>query len=340
MRRSEATPGGLGGALRLFAEPLRLRILGLLEREELSVGELSRALALSQSRVSNHLRPLREAGLLGERHAGTTTHLRLAPPGRNGAVARRLWTALREELPALPEHGADLVRLERVLAARRAAEGELFDTLAVDWDKLAGAFATGQGRLRAATHLLPPGLVVADLGCGTGYMAEALLGVASRVIGVDRSAGMLEEARRRLSRAPRGTAVELRRGELDALPIADGEVDAALAGLVLHHLPALDPGIREMARILKPGGTLAILELAPHGEAWMKRALGDRRLGLEPGDVLAALERAGFTGPLLDPVEDAYRPRRPDAAPGDEEPRLTLYVVRARAPASRGDKNR
>ena len=333
MRTLDATSTALGGALRLLGEPVRLRILGLLDREELSVGELSRALDLSQSRVSNHLRLLRESELLVERHAGTSTHLRLAPTPSGGAsVTHRLWSTLRAELDGLPEHGADVVRLERILTERRDAEGELFDALAPDWDKLAGDFSTGHARLRAAGQLLPRGFTVADLGCGTGYMADSLLGIASHLICVDRSAGMLEEARRRLTAAPRRTRVEFRQGELHELPIADREVDAALVGMVLHHLPALDAGVSEMARILRPGGALTILELAPHGEAWMRAELGDRHLGLEPGDVIAALERAGFEDILLDPVPDTYRPRRADAAPDDEGPTLSLYIVRGYAP--------
>ena len=334
---------GIGALLRLIADPLRLRILALLEKEELSVGELSRALECSQSRVSNHLRLLREADLLQERHAGTSTYLRLAaapalrPAVANGhatqaraSFAGRLWPLLSPELEELPEHAADRVRLERVLAERRG-EVELFDRLAGEWDKIAGAFATGQGRERAAKHLIPRGFTVADLGCGTGYMAASLLGSCARLLCVDRSSAMLQEARKRLAKNARGTVLEFRQGELDRLPIEDGECDGALAGLVLHHLPALDGAFAEMRRILKPGGTAAVLELAPHKEAWMRAQLGDLYLGLEAGDVLAAMQRAGFEDIVLDPVEDAYRPRRTDAPDGDSVS-LSLYIVRGRSP--------
>jgi ArsR family transcriptional regulator len=325
---------GIGALLRLIADPLRLRILGLLEKEELSVGELSRALECSQSRVSNHLRLLREADLLQERHAGTSTYLRLAvaPSIANGhaSFAGRLWPLLSAELEELPEHAADRVRLERVLAERRG-EVELFDRLAGEWDKIAGAFATGQGRERAAKHLIPRGFTVAYLGCGTGYMAASLLGSCARLVCVDRSSAMLQEARKRLAKNARGTVLEFRQGELDRLPIEDGECDGALAGLVLHHLPALDGAFAEMRRILRPGGTAAVLELAPHKEAWMRAQLGDLYLGLEAGDVLAAMQRAGFEDIVLDPVEDAYRPRRTDAPDGDSVS-LSLYIVRGRSP--------
>jgi DNA-binding transcriptional ArsR family regulator len=337
MRITDQKTEALPGALKLLSEPLRLRMLGLLDRDELAVGELSRALDLSQSRVSNHLRHLRESGLLAERHVGTSTFLRLAPPREGDPVTARLWGYLREELGGLAEHAADLVRLERILRERRGREGELFDRMADDWDRIAGAFTTGQARHRTASHLLPRDFVAADLGCGIGYMAASLLGIADRLICVDRSPRMLDEARARLSRNPRGTRLEFRQGELASLPIADGEVDGAMAGMILHHLGDLDRGVRELARILTPGGALCILELAPHGETWMREELGDRHLGLEATDVIAALERARFEEIILDPVEDRYRPRRLDAAPDDENRNdLSLYIVRARAPRTTG----
>jgi ArsR family transcriptional regulator len=332
IRAQDAPPGALESSLRLLADPTRLRILALLGAEELSVGELSRALALSQSRVSNHLRLLREAGLLSERRAGTSRFLSANRPHAAGPLSQRLWSVLREELSGLASYEADRVRLAQVLAERHTSDAEIFDRMAGEWDKLAGAFETGCARERAAAHLLPRDLVAADLGCGTGYMATALLGRAARLICVDRSQAMLEEAHSRLTPLARGTRIELRRGELDRLPIEDAELDAAVAGLVLHHLPSLDAACAEMRRVLRPGGTLAILELAPHKEEWMRTELADRHLGLEPTEVLAALGRAGLVDLLLDPLEDRYRPRRQDADPDDASVSLSLYVVRARAP--------
>ena len=341
MKATEATFQA-GSALRVLAEPLRLRILALLEREELSVGELSRALGVSQSRVSNHLRVLREAGLMAERHVGTSTFLRMV--ATDGRVTGRLWEVVREELEGLADHGADRVRLEAVLRARGASDS-FFDRAAGEWDKIAGAFETGLGRERAAGHLLPRDFVVADLGCGTGYMGAALLGRASHLICVDFSEPMLAEAQKRLGANPRSTNVEFRQGELDRLPLQDGEVDGVLAGMVLHHVEALDRPLEEMWRVLRPGGTAAVLELAPHAEAWMRDELHDRHLGLEPRDVLAAFERAGFTDLVLDPVEDRYQPPRANAngargaSAAGVPASLDLYVVRGRKPvdANRND---
>ena len=162
------SPHALPALLKVLADPTRLRILALLELEELSVGELSRALGLAQSRVSNHLRVLREGEFLRERHVGASTYLRSAlPHGGQDATgyAARLWSSLREGLAELPEHGADRLRLSDLLAQRGPGTAEFFDALAGEWDKLGALFQTGQARQRAAAHLLPKGLVLADLGC-------------------------------------------------------------------------------------------------------------------------------------------------------------------------------
>jgi ArsR family transcriptional regulator len=294
---------------------------------------------MSQSRVSNHLRLLREAGLLEERHAGTSTYLRLAA-ARRGAedVAARLWTSVRGELASLPEHASDLGRLEAVIEERERSSAEFFERVARDWDKIGVDFESGQARQRAAALLLPPGLVLADVGSGTGYMARGLLGLARKVICVDRSRAMLGQARERLARAGGPTEVELRVGELDALPLADGEVDGLVAGMVLHHVPRLDAPLAEMLRALRPGGTAVVLELSPHHEEWMHDTHGDRYLGLEREAVRAAFERAGFVDVRVEPVDDHYSPPVPAAggagAPSAERrrARLSLFLVRGRRP--------
>ena len=290
-----------------------------------------KALGMAQSRVSNHLRLLREASMLTERHAGTSTYLRhdVAPPGArvNGhRLVAKLWDALADDLESSPEHNADLARLDAVLAERRARSGEFFDRVAESWDKRGVAFTTGQARQRAAVQLLPKSAVFADLGCGTGYFSRPLVGQCARLVCVDQSQGMLDEARRRLEPVAHGTELEFRQGELDALPFEDGELDGVIAGMVLHHVPDLDGPLTEMRRVLRPGGTAVVVELAPHRESWMRGELGDRHLGLDPTDVLAAFERAGLGDVALDPVEDRYQPTSPE---GDNVS-LDLYAVRGR----------
>lgn len=324
--------------LRVLAEPIRLRTLALLEIEELCVGDLVHCLGLAQSRVSNHLRVLREHGLLIERRRGTSNLLRSAlaldsGPGQTPkAWPLDLWQSLRAGLGQLPEHASDRLRLGELLAKRRGDDPQFFDLLAGEWDKRGAAFETGQARQRAVSSLLGGGLVLADLGCGTGYMARAMLSYCRRLICVDVSKGMLEEAEQRLL-PPEHAQVEFRQGALDALPIEDDELDGAIAGLVMHHLPALGGPLREMRRVIRPGGTAVVLELAPHREDWMSAELGDRHLGLEPTEVAAALRRAGFEDVHTESVEDSYRPV---PAGAEEAPSsLSLYIVRGRVPQPR-----
>jgi len=346
----------LTAPLKVLGDPTRLRILGLLELEELSVGELGRCLETSQSRVSNHLKVLREERFLRERHVGPSTFLRLAldegvdaggPDAKGPDLKARLWQALRAELARLPEREADLTRLARVIAERRSQDRDFFEALAGHWDKIGVDFKSGQARQRVALNLLPPSMVIADLGCGTGYLSRGLVGLASRLLLVDGSKAMLAAAKKNLgpiNDGPEGTTIELRQGELDALPIADAELDGLVCGMVLHHLAELDKPLSEMRRVLKPGATAALLELFPHRETWMPEALGDRHLGLDPRDVCAALERAGFVEIRIDAVDDRYQPTRPDDAPSpapalatgngaSKDVSLPLYIVRGRVPA-------
>lgn len=320
----------LSHVLKTLADPTRLRMLALCGSAELSVGELSRALSMSQSRVSNHLRILRETGLVSERRAGTSTFVRLAQDA-GGELGKSLWDALRGQLEGSPEHRRDLLRLESLLEDRERRAAELFEHLAPDWDKLGLDFSTGQARQRAAACLLPRGMVIADLGCGTGYLARGLAGLVGKIICVDRSRAMLSEARKRLAAERPEAAVEFRRGELHALPLQDGEVDGVVAGMVLHHLSELAPALAEMRRVLKPQAPLVILELEPHAEDWMREHLGDLHLGLEPARVIAALRRAGFEDARIEPVDDHYTPREPAGARSGSA-KLPLYLARAFAP--------
>ena len=176
-------------------------------------------------------------------------------------------------------------------------------------------------RAEALAALATPGLVVADLGCGAGFFSGYLGSRVERVIAVDHSPAMLREARAALSQ---DANVEFRAGELDALPLEDGEVDAVVANLVLHHVADFAPVVAEMARVLRPGGTAVISDLKPHGEDWMRDEMGDLRLGIEPQEVAAALEQGGFGNVVQLNVEDRYRMR---SRTGRTAP-LDLFLVR------------
>ena len=321
--RSAAPQADLPALLKVFADATRLRILALLGREELTAGELARCLDQAPSRVSNHLRVLREHDLLQERRVGTTIHLRVGAD-TGSALAGGGLDAVMPSVLTGQDHEADAGRLSQVLAARAQPE-DFFDKVAGEYDKRGALFASGQARQTVA-NLLAPGMVLADLGCGTGTW-HAPSPLAARLICVDQSEAMLAQAKENLRALPPTTAVEFRQGDLDARPLEDGSLDGAGMGMVLHHLDDAHAALLEVLRVLRPGGTFALLELAPPREAWVQETLGDRHLGLPTGEVVRALERAGFHDVHVDPVDDRYCPR-PSA---EEDPAaLPLYIVRAR----------
>jgi ArsR family transcriptional regulator len=314
----------LQSLLKLLADPTRLRLLGLLAQEELQVGELARAVAMSQSRVSNHLKVLRESGLLEERREGAHVLVRLA---RDGALPDDLWTAIEARLHLVEGRADDLTRLAQVQDDRRRRSRAFFDRVAPEWDAVGSSFAHGLVRWRALQSLVEPELVVADVGCGTGYLSRVLVRVAERVIAIDHSQAMLARAREDLV-SPAGAAprIEFRQGELDRLPLADGEVDAVFASLVLHHVPDLLAALREMRRALRPGGRLVLIDLLPHKEAWMAESFADLKPGLDPVDLRSRVEKAGFTEAAIEAIED----RHVVMGPAGKRAELPLFLLEAR----------
>ncbi len=320
----------LPGLFRLLADPTRLRVLGLLAREELAVGELARVLGLSTSRLSNHLRQLREAELVQDRKEGTWTFVSLR---RGAALPDDLWAAVETELARAPETAEDVERLGAVLDERRKRSRSYFDKVASEWDVIGSDFKTGAARARVAANLVSPSLVVADVGCGTGYLAKSLGTIVSKLILVDHAPAMLERARANLAEAK--CQLEFRQGEIDALPLADEEVDCVMAGLVLHHAPDPTAFFREARRVLKPGGVLVVEDLLPHREAWMRDTMADLRLGLDPRDLESRLRASRFHDIVTESVDDAYTPEHPEGARVE----LPLFLIRARKEAPQTPEN-
>ena len=276
---------------RTLGDPTRVRILALLEQEELAVHELMEALGMAQSRVSRHLGILRDAGLLRDRREGTFALYRFERPApgpwsEGFALARR-------SLGADPVAERDRLALRRVLDARAARSRSFFEAVGPEWDALRKVWNDDALRARALARVLPRDLVVADVGTGTGTLALELAAAGMRVIAVDHSQAMLEAARRKLAEA--GTnGVELRHGEAEALPLADGEVDAAFAHLVLQYLPAPGRALAELARVVRPGGAVVVVDFVRHDREWMRQELGVVWLGLEPQEVAGWLAEAGL----------------------------------------------
>jgi SAM-dependent methyltransferase len=277
------------GRLASLADATRTRLLLLLGRHELSVGELCAAVQLPQSTVSRHLKLLADEGWVVTRSDGPSRYYRLAP--RLDGAARRLWQLVRSEVDAAPESAQDEARAQDVLRRRRTRSQEFFSTAAGQWDALrADLFGAGAG-LAGLLALLPEDWTVGDLGCGTGAVAAELAPYVGRVVAVDESKAMLAAARRRLAAAPH---VELRAGELEALPVADGELDAAVISLVLHYVPAPARALAEARRALRPGGRLVVVDMVAHGRAELSERMGHLWPGFTEPQLRAWLEEAGF----------------------------------------------
>lgn len=314
----------LPATLKLLADPVRLRLCALLARNELAVQELVAITGLQQSRISNHLSLLKRAGLVRDRREGTWSFHSLAEPDVHGPLTPSLFAAVVEPWLQSDDGTRDAQALLSVLDQRRRKSREMHDRLASEWLAVGQGFALGTLRAEILSQAWPGGGTVADLGCGTGFLANWLAARGATVIGIDHSEGMLAEA----SRAGAGNAVDWRRGELDALPLAAAEVDVAFANLVWHHVPDLDAAAREVFRVLRPGGTFVVSDLLPHDADWMREAMGDLRLGLKPELVRAALLRAGFTDLADEPLRDRYQVAQAGGEPTD----FPMFLVRGRKP--------
>jgi len=277
--------------LTALADLTRDRLLLLLEAQELTVGELCSVLQLPQSTVSRHLKALADSGWVTSRAEGTSRLYAMAPEARQGST-RRLWLLVREQVAEGRAAEQDQRRLQGVLAARRSRSQEFFSSAAGQWDRMREELFGPAVHLRAACGLLDPSWVVGDLGCGTGAMSAALAPFVGRVVAVDNSTAMLAAAKRRLNGA---TTVELRRGDLEQLPLVDGELDAAVLTLVLPYLS--DPGrvLREVARVVKPGGRVLVTDLLPHDRETYRQQLGHHWLGFSEPQLTGWLDAAGFT---------------------------------------------
>lgn len=303
--------------LKALADETRLRLALVLQRYELSVNELVTLLGMGQSRVSRHLKILTEAGLLRARRDGLWVFYSAPGAGPGRAFLDGVLSFAQEE------GRADLNMAARIIEERALKTRQFFNSIAEDWDELNREVLGDFCLPEAVCEAVPAGCDIAvDLGCGTGEVLERLRGVSREVIGVDGSPRMLELARRRFGRmsdsesAGDDEGVSLRIGELDHLPLRDGEADFACINLVLHHLSHPEAAIREMARVLRPGGVVLVTDFDRHQEETMRSVYGDRWLGFTREELTAALDAAGF-----EPVD--YRRR-------EVKMRLALHLVLAR----------
>jgi ArsR family transcriptional regulator len=290
-----------------LADPTRARTLRLVERQELSVADLCAVLQLPQSTVSRHLRVLADEGWVAARADGTSRLYRLALDGLEPA-ARRLWALVREETAATALAAQDDRRLEGVLAERQTRSQAFFASSAGQWDRLRREMYGERFDLQALAGLLDPEWVVGDLACGTGQLAATLAPFVRRVIAVDRSRAMLAAARRRLGGA---AGVELRQGTLEALPVDDGALDAAVVCLALHYVVDPPAALAEAARVLRPGGRLLAIDLLEHDRHEYRQTMGHVWLGFAPAQLAGWLADAGVDGGRVRPLPAAPQAQGP-----------------------------
>lgn len=273
-------------SFRLLADPNRLRLLLLLEREELSVAEIQEILSKGQSQISTQLAQLKQAGLVEDRRTGKNILYRIRAP------KKQLMDLLHEAAAEVPESEHDLAALNLVLRKRQDKMRGYFDELAGKFGRHYVPGRSWQGLAEGLLRLLPP-MVIADLGAGEGTFSQLLAQRAERVIAVDNSPKMVEFGAD-LARKHGVANLEYRLGDLEALPIDDASVDLAFFSQSLHHAQHPSRAVEEAFRIVRPGGRIAVLDLVKHNFEEARELYADTWLGFTEVEVETFLRKAGF----------------------------------------------
>jgi ArsR family transcriptional regulator len=299
--------------LQTLGDETRARLLLLLEEHEMTVSELCAVLQLPQSTVSRHLKVLVEDGWLGSRAEGTSRHYRL---GVLDGAAAELWVVVRRTAGGSPGAVADAERARGVLARRRERSREFFMKAASDWDRLREEQYGEGSALLPLLGLLDPGWVVADLGAGTGSLSASVAPFVARVMSVDGSAEMLAVLR---ARTVHLSNVEVRQGELEALPIDSASVDIAFLAFALHYVVEPWIALAEAGRILRPGGRLIVVDMREHDREEYRAERGHVWLGFTQEQIAHWSARAGYESVVVSAVP-------PD--PSAKGPSLFIAVFR------------
>jgi ArsR family transcriptional regulator len=222
--------------------------------------------------------------------------------------AQRLWPLIREQIAGTNGAEQDERRLKSILAKRRSKSEEFFASASGQWDQMRSELFGDRFHLHSLLSLIDPAATVGDLGCGTGQISELVAPHVASVIAVDGSTDMVQAARKRLKNLPQ---VEIRRGDMEALPIDDAKLDIAIATLVLHHVPEPARALAEVHRVLKCGGRVMIVDMLPHDRAEYQQQMGHVWLGFSDKTMKKYLEGAGFEGAQMTPLpadQDAKGP--------------------------------
>ena len=286
-------------ALRLAADPNRLRLLLLLEQEELSVAELQEILSKGQSQISTHLAQLKQAGLVDDRRTGKNAFYRLTAPVE-------LMNLLRQAAGEVPEAAADRSALRQALRRRQDKMRRYFDELAGKFGRQYVPGRSWKGIAEALLKLMPP-MVIADLGAGEGTISQLMAQRARKVIAIDNSEKMVEFGSE-LARKHGIGNLEYRLGDLEDVPIRSGSVDLAFLSQALHHAGHPERAVGEAWRILKPGGRIAVLDLNRHHFEEAREMYADVWLGFTELELERYMKGGGFRN-----VETAVVYKEPEA---------------------------
>ena len=279
-------------ALAAAADPTRLRLLALSAAGSFCVNDFCDILGLSQPRLSRHLKLLSDSGLLERSREGANAWFVLAQ-GEPGVLVREL---LRHVPASDPQLAADRRQAARVLAERARAASEKFRRAGADWDEMRALDLRAETVEEQLLHLLPAGPIgrALDIGTGTGRMLEVLAPRVEHALGVDASRAMLALARVRLADAALHHCT-VRLADMYALPLADQSFDLVLLQMVLHYAAEPAKVVAEAARVLAPGGTLLVVDLAPHGRAELRALMAHRELGFSDDAMDRLLLDAGLS---------------------------------------------
>jgi len=277
-------------SLRALSDATRLRIVALLERDELSVNELQEITRMGQSRISTHLGLLLDCELVKSRRDGKRTFYRLNPTAE-GTTTEFIQLAIKGA-HELPEHSHDQINLKRILNRRREQAQLFFNQVAGRFDRVYGPGRSWQAFGHLLLRMLPH-ITVADLGAGEGLLSELLARRCKKVIAVDNSEKIVEFGAAKAKKNGLKN-LEFRLGDLQNPPIDDGSVDLVILSQALHHADDPPAALVSAAKLLKPHGQLLILDLLAHKFEKSRELYGDRWLGFAESDLHRWLEAAGF----------------------------------------------
>ena len=277
-------------SLRALSDATRLRIVALLEKDELSVHELQEITRMGQSRISTHLGLLQDSGLVQSRREGKRTFYRLNPQA-NGGVAEFIQLAIRGARE-LPERDSDQINLKRILNRRREQAQIYFNQIAGRFDRVYGPGRSWQAFGHLLLRILPP-LTVADLGAGEGLLSELLARRCKKVIAVDNSEKIVAFGAAKAKKNGLKN-LEFKLGDLQNPPIEPGSVDLVILSQALHHADEPAKALQAAHRILRTHGQILILDLMKHNFERARELYGDRWLGFPESDLHRWLEEVGF----------------------------------------------